>query len=271
MRLALGVEYNGQQYFGWQKQKEVRSVQSELEKALERIAQQEIHVVCAGRTDAGVHATQQVVHFDTDAIRPERAWTLGVNTHLPDDIAVRWVAEVDESFNARFSAVARRYRYVIYNAPYKPAILSGGLTHIYHELNAQSMHEAAQCLLGENDFSAFRAAQCQSNSPNRNVHHVQVERLGDYIMVDIQANAFVHHMVRNIVGSLSVIGSGEQPVEWMQYVLEQRDRTLAAATAKPNGLYLVDVIYPETIQLPKAPIGPLFLSEWRIDKPNVSA
>lgn len=259
MRLALGVEYNGQHYFGWQKQREVRSVQGELEKALAKIAQHEIQVVCAGRTDAGVHATQQVVHFDTDVTRPDRAWTLGVNANLPDDIAVRWVAPVANDFSARFSAVARRYRYLIYNAPCKPAILSGGITHIYHPLNADLMHEAAQYLLGENDFSSFRAAQCQSNSPYRNVHQVSVTRYGDYLVVDIQANAFVHHMVRNIVGSLLVVGQGEQPPQWMEQILAAKDRKLAPATAKPNGLYLVQVIYPSAIELPQVPLGPLFL------------
>ncbi|MCC5854409.1 MAG: tRNA pseudouridine(38-40) synthase TruA [Idiomarina sp.] len=260
MRIALGIEYNGAAYFGWQRQQEVPSIQATLEPALEKIANHKISVVCAGRTDAGVHATHQVVHFDTEVHRPERAWTLGVNTHLPDDIAVRWVRTVDQDFSARFSAKARRYRYIIFNSPTKAAILSGGVTHIHQPLDSEAMQRAAQVLIGEHDFTSFRASQCQSHTPFRNIHHVEIVRLGDFILVDIQANAFVHHMVRNIVGSLLVIGCGEQPETWMAELLQARDRKLAAATAKPNGLYLVDVIYPEELAIPRMPLGPVFLS-----------
>ncbi|CUS49404.1 MAG: tRNA pseudouridine38-40 synthase TruA [Idiomarinaceae bacterium HL-53] len=261
MRIALGIEYCGEQYFGWQRQQEVPSVQEKLEDALACVANHPVQVICAGRTDAGVHATQQVVHFDTQVKRPDRAWTLGVNANLPDDIAVKWVAHVEDDFSARFSATARRYRYLIYNAPCKPAVLHAGVTHVYHPLNAARMHEAAQQLVGEHDFSSFRAAQCQSNSPNRNVHFVQVTRHGDYVLVDIQANAFVHHMVRNIVGSLLVIGMDEAPIGWLGELLAAKDRTLAAATAKPHGLYLVHVTYPPAIQLPSCSMGPLFLPD----------
>lgn len=261
MRIALGIEYFGERYFGWQRQQEVPSVQEELEKALTKVACHNVVVTCAGRTDAGVHATQQVVHFETEAERPDRAWTLGVNAHLPDDIAVKWVTKVTTDFNARFSAIARRYRYVIYNSPMKPAILSGGVTHIYHPLDQDKMHRAAQFLLGEQDFSSFRAAQCQSNSPFRNVQSVAVKRFGDYVVVDIQANAFVHHMVRNIVGSLLVVGMNEQPEEWIKQLLAAKDRTQAAATAKPNGLYLVNVYYPDTCKLPSHAMGPLFFPD----------
>jgi len=261
MRIALGIEYFGERYFGWQRQQEVPSVQASLEQALSQVASEPVQVTCAGRTDAGVHATQQVVHFDTSVESPERACTLGVNANLPKDIAVKWVAHVSNDFNARFSATARRYRYVIYNAITKPAILHGGVTHIYHPLDETLMHEAAQHLIGEHDFSSFRAAQCQSHSPNRNVHFVNVSRYGDYIVVDIQANAFVHHMVRNIVGSLLVIGMKEAATGWMADLLLARDRKLAAATAKPNGLYLVHVSYPDTFQLPNGKLGPLFLPE----------
>ncbi len=258
MRIALGIEYDGSQYFGWQRQREVVSVQQYLEQALSKIACHPVELTCAGRTDAGVHATGQVVHFETTSERPERAWTLGMNANLPDAIAVKWARTVADDFHARFSATARRYRYIIYNSPLRPGILKPGLTHIYGKLDADKMNMAAQALLGEHDFSAFRAAQCQSKSPFRNVTHVSVERLGDYIKVEIQANAFVHHMVRNIVGSLLEIGQGTQPVDWMASLLAGKDRTQAAATAKANGLYLVRVDYPEQYGIPITPMGPVF-------------
>lgn len=259
MRIALGIEYDGAQFFGWQRQREVETVQECLEKALSKIANHPVDVFCAGRTDAGVHGTGQVVHFDTDAVRPDKGWTMGVNANLPDAIAVTWVKHVPDDFHARFSATARRYRYVIYNERLRPGILNHGLSHYHFPLDADKMHQAAQCLLGENDFSSFRAAQCQSNSPNRFVHHVNVTRTGSFVVIDIKANAFVHHMVRNIAGSLIIIGKGEQPVEWMAEVLALKDRTQAAETAKPHGLYLIDVDYPEEFGLPKSKLGPLFL------------
>lgn len=261
MRIALGIEYDGSRYFGWQRQHEVASVQEKLERALSKVADHEVQVVCAGRTDAGVHATGQVVHFDTTSVRAERAWTMGVNTNLPPDIAVRWVKEVPDDFSARFSATARRYRYVLNNSPLRPGIGGTLVTHFYAPLDAERMHLAAQCLLGEHDFTSFRASQCQSNTPYRNIHFINVHRCGDYVIVDIQANAFVHHMVRNIVGSLCLVGTGEQESSWLADLLAARDRTLAAATAKPNGLYLVDVTYPEQLGLPKAALGPLFLPQ----------
>ena len=258
MRVALGIEYDGADFFGWQRQREVKSIQQYLEKALSIVADTDIQVQCAGRTDAGVHATGQVVHFDCPVERPERAWTLGVNANLPDSIAVKWAKNVDDDFHARFSATARRYRYVIYNHRLRPAILNGGVTHYYQDLDESLMHEAAQCLVGEHDFSAFRASLCQSKTPFRRVSHVEVSRKGEYVVVDIKANAFVHHMVRNITGSLLEVGAGEQPVGWIAELLEGKDRTKAAATAKPNGLYLVDVTYPEAFSLPKNAMGPLF-------------
>ncbi|WP_194757349.1 tRNA pseudouridine(38-40) synthase TruA [Aliidiomarina indica] len=261
MRIALGVEYDGSRYFGWQRQQEVPSVQEALEKALSQLAAEPIHVVCAGRTDAGVHATGQVVHFDTTAERVPQAWTLGGNSLLPSDIGIRWVHQVPDNFSARFSATARRYRYIIYNHALRPAILGAGVTHAHMPLNAECMHEAAQVLVGEHDFTSFRASHCQSHTPWRNLHHIHVKRMNEYIMVDIQANAFVHHMVRNIVGSLMVIGRGEQPVEWLAEILAAQDRTLAAATAKPHGLYLVDVLYPDELEIPRPRLGPLWLND----------
>jgi tRNA pseudouridine38-40 synthase len=261
MRTALGIEYDGAAFYGWQRQHEVQSVQQHLEHALSKVANTPVQVQCAGRTDAGVHATGQVVHFDCDIERPERAWTLGVNANLPDAIAVTWAKPVVEDFHARFSATARRYRYVIFNSKQRPAILNHGVTHVHRKLDAERMHEAAQVLIGEHDFSSFRAALCQSKSPFRNLMHIRVSRYGAYIMIDIKANAFVHHMVRNITGSLIEIGAGEKGIDWMQWLLEQKDRTLAAATAKPNGLYLVDVDYPDEYGLPDRPLGPLFMPD----------
>jgi tRNA pseudouridine38-40 synthase len=261
LRVALGIEYDGARFYGWQRQQEVTTIQAELESALSKIANAPIQVQCAGRTDAGVHATGQVVHFDTDQIRPERAWTLGANAQLPDSVAITWCHFPTDDFHARYSATARRYRYVIYNEKLRPGILRSGLTHEHRRLDEQRMHIAAQSLLGEQDFSAFRAAQCQSNSPFRNITSVSVTRQGRYVVIDIQANAFVHHMVRNISGSLIEVGCNEKPVEWIAQLLAEKDRTKAAATAKPHGLYLVDVTYPEAFGLPRQPIGPLFLQD----------
>ncbi|BDH45057.1 tRNA pseudouridine synthase A [Salmonella enterica subsp. enterica serovar Choleraesuis] len=260
-RIALGIEYDGSRYYGWQRQQEVRSVQEKLEKALTQVANEPINVFCAGRTDAGVHATGQVVHFETRSLRKDAAWTLGINANLPKDIAVRWVHSVPESFHARFSATARRYRYIIYNERLRPAVMGQGVTHFHLPLDAALMHEAAQCLLGENDFTSFRAVQCQSRTPWRNVMHVHVNRYGSYVVVDIKANAFVHHMVRNIVGSLLEVGCGNKPVGWMAELLAEKDRTLAAATARAEGLYLVAVDYPQEFAIPRPHMGPLFLAD----------
>lgn len=245
-KIALGIEYDGSKYYGWQRQNEVRSVQEKLEKALSQVANEPINVFCAGRTDAGVHGTGQVVHFETTALRKDAAWTLGVNANLPGDIAVRWVKTVPDDFHARFSATARRYRYIIYNHRLRPAVLAKGVTHYYEPLDAERMH---------------RAVQCQSRTPWRNVMHINVTRHGPYVVVDIKANAFVHHMVRNIVGSLLEVGAHNQPESWIAELLAARDRTLAAATAKAEGLYLVAVDYPDRFDLPKPPMGPLFLAD----------
>lgn len=259
MRIALGIEYDGTGFYGWQRQREVNSVQQELETALATVANQPIELFCAGRTDAGVHATGQVVHFDTTAIRDSKAWVMGTNARLPDQIAVRWAKEVPDDFHARFSATARRYRYVIYNHKHRPAILRAGLSHYHQTLDVALMQQAAPALLGEQDFSAFRAIQCQSKTPFRNVHHARLERFGDYVVLDIKANAFLHHMVRNITGSLLEIGMGRQEPAWLEHLLASKDRNLAAATAKAGGLYLVEVDYPEHYEIPKVALGPLFL------------
>lgn len=261
MKIALGIEYNGSDYFGWQRQQSVNSIQETLETALSKVANSSIQLFCAGRTDSGVHATGQVVHFECNVARQLQAWYLGTNANLPSDIKVRWAQQVADEFHARFSAVARRYRYIIYNHQLPPAILAQGLTHYHLPLDHHRMHQAGQCLIGEKDFSSFRAAQCQSHTPWRNVYHLNVSRIGNYVIIDIKANAFVHHMVRNIVGSLIEVGVGHQPVEWIEWLQQQRNRTLAAPTAKPNGLYLVDVEYPSGFAIPKTALGPLFLPD----------
>jgi len=259
MRYALGVEYDGSQYYGWQRQKSVISVQQTLEQALSKVANEPIEVVCAGRTDTGVNATNQIVHFDTTQQRKDVAWTLGVNTQLPKDIAVSWVQRVSENFHARFSATARRYRYIIYNNNLRSAILSHGLSFCHYDLDEVLMHEAAQYLVGEHDFTSFRTVHCQAHSPIRTLMHCNVSRQGNYIILDVKANAFLHHMVRNIAGSLMKVGQGLKPVTWIKEVLEARNRCLAGITAPSAGLYFVDVDYPEEFELPARPLGPLFL------------
>jgi len=261
-RIALALEYEGSGFYGWQAQRQLRlpTVQETLEAALSRIAAEPIAVVCAGRTDTGVHASHQIVHFDTPVARAESAWVLGGNTHLPPSIAIKWARPVSADFSARFSATARRYRYVIFNRYLRSAHAAQLATLINQPLDAALMHNEAQCLLGEHDFSAFRGAGCQSNTPMRNVHSVTVARTGDYVIVDIQANAFLLHMVRNIVGTLLAVGSGRKPPGWTADIFTGKNRTRAAATAPPQGLYLVDVLYPARFQLPEAIPGPAFLA-----------
>lgn len=255
MRIALGIEYMGGAYCGYQRQKHCPSVQQHLEYALSSIANETVELFCAGRTDTGVHAIGQVVHFDTEAMRPDKAWIQGTNTQLPSDIRVAWVKVVENEgeneFHARFSAVARQYRYVIYNRPVNSAVLAGRVTHEAYSLDAALMHQAAQALLGEQDFSSFRASACQASHARRNVQSVSVSRSGDFVFVDIQANAFLHHMVRNIVGSLIEVGKLHQSVEWIAQLLELQDRTQAAPTAPAEGLYFVNAIYPESLQIPQ--------------------
>lgn len=261
-RVALAVEYQGSAFFGWQSQRKLNlpTVQETLEAALSQIASTPITTVCAGRTDTGVHASHQVVHFDTPIVRPEKAWVFGGNTALPDGIAIKWARPVSSEFHARFSATARRYRYIIHNHPTRSAHLGSLTTFFPHALDAELMHREAQCLLGERDFSSFRGAGCQSNTPMRNVHHVIVSRRGDFVVVDIQANAFLLHMVRNIVGTLLAVGSGRQPEGWTAKVFAAKDRTQAAPTAPPQGLYLVGVHYPAQFNLPDNLLGPAFLA-----------
>ncbi len=252
-RIALGVEYNGTPFCGWQSQSRGYSVQDALEDALLRIAGHVPELVPAGRTDAGVHAAGQVVHFDTAAVRPLTAWVRGVNSFLPPSVAVLWAQQVEPAFHARFSARSRSYRYVLLNRPVRPA-LSMDRTGWYHgALDVSLMQRAAGFLLGEHDFSAFRAAECQARSPERHLWRLDVRRMGERIVFDLSANAFLHHMVRNIVGTLLWVGQGKRPPEWMQDLLLARDRTLAGPTAAAGGLCLRHVAYEAGWGLPVAP------------------
>ena len=259
MRIALVVEYDGSQYHGWQSQAGLRTVQQSLEQAVAQVADHEVALVCAGRTDTGVHATYQVVHFDADNERTMRAWVHGVNSFLAKDVCVKWAGHMPEDFHARYTATARQYRYIIYNSPLRPSLLRCNVTWQYKPLNYQQMHEAAQSLLGEQDFTSFRSVECQSKTPMRRIHAIQIRRYADLVVMDITANAFLHHMVRNIAGVLMAVGSGRQQVTWVKDVLLAKDRKLGAETAPGYGLYLTHVVYPEACNLPAPAKGPLFM------------
>jgi tRNA pseudouridine38-40 synthase len=250
MRIALGLEYDGSAFRGWQSQAHAVGIQSLVERALGIVADERIEVTAAGRTDAGVHALMQVVHFDTTAVRSERGWMLGATSNLPKQISVLWAREVSDAFHARYSAQARSYRYYILNRPVRPAIGADYLSWVREPLDADAMHAAAQQLLGEHDFSSFRAAQCQARTPMRRIYEIQVRRFGEIVELSVTANAFLHHMVRNIAGVLIEIGTGGRPVEWAREVLEARDRTLGGITAPPGGLYLTGVRYSAALNLP---------------------
>jgi len=250
MRIALGVEYDGSGFCGWQTQPAGCAAQDHLEAALARIASEPVATVCAGRTDAGVHALAQVVHFDSTVERPESAWVRGVNALLPPAMAVIWMTAVVESFSARFSATARHYRYVLLNHPVRPAADHGRVGWFHVPLEVERMRVAAACLTGAHDFSAFRSSQCQAKSPLRTLTQLEIFARGPYIIFDFCANGFLHHMVRNIVGSLVYVGSGRQEAAWMQELLAARDRTFAAPTFDAAGLYLAGVDYDAAWNLP---------------------
>lgn len=259
MRIALGIEYNGSDFFGWQAQRGLSTIQGHLEDALAKVANEPISLFCAGRTDAGVHASGQVVHFDTHAKRHIDAWIWGTNSHLPPTIVVRWARHVDYSFHARFKATARRYRYVIFNNPIRAAILNARVSWHYYPLNIERMREAGKYLIGEQDFSSFRSSQCNSKSPMRNVIEFSIARHGDFVVFEIEANAFLHHMVRNIAGTLMKIGAGFREPEWMKEVLAAKSRRAAAETAPADGLYLIQVRYPEPYIFPQVSSDILFV------------
>ncbi|MHB1678300.1 MAG: tRNA pseudouridine(38-40) synthase TruA [Sulfuriferula sp.] len=249
-RIALGVEYNGSRFCGWQRQPQGCGVQNILEQALAKLMGQAVGVVAAGRTDTGVHATGQIVHFDTDKNWPLSAWVRGVNAFLPDSVAVLWAHPVSEDFHARFSATARSYRYVLLNHPVRPALSTGQVGWYHAPLDVGLMQQAAELLAGEHDFSSFRAAECQAKSPIRVIRRLRVVRLGEHIIFELTANAFLQHMVRNIVGALVYVGAGKRPPCWMTELLQQRDRTLAAPTFSAAGLQLCHVAYDAIWGLP---------------------
>lgn len=257
VRIVAGVEYQGTGYHGWQVQQDPvqRTVQATCEMALSRVGNHPIQVICAGRTDKGVHAVHQVIHFDTSVLRPMTAWVAGTNHYLPSDIRIVWAQSIEMDFHARHHAVARRYRYVLYHSAVAPALLKHRVTWCSYPLNLSQMIRAAEYLEGEHDFSAFRAADCQARTAVRRIDQLRLSRQGKFIFVEIQANAFLHHMVRNIVGVLWAIGRGQHPPVWADTVLKSRQRAHGGVTAPPDGLYLTHVFYPERYQLPPTQTG----------------
>ena len=261
-RVAARIEYHGGHYHGWQTQPhlQISTAQETLENALGTVAGTPVSTTCAGRTDTGVHGFAQIIHFDDPVGRSVKAWVMGGNRHLPDDVRLHWAVPTSSDFHARFSATSRHYRYILCNTSVRPAALHGLVTWYRHALDLVAMNEAAKYLHGEQDFSAFRAASCQANSPMRHVSDCHVHRRGDFVIIDVTANAFLHHMVRNIAGSLLAVGTHSRSVDWFQAVLVSRDRTQAAETAPPEGLYLARVDYPEVFDLPDTPEGPTMLT-----------
>ena len=255
MRIALGIEYDGSGFCGWQTQPSGCAVQNALDAALSQIAAHPVQTQCAGRTDAGVHALEQVVHFDPSTQRPVSAWVRGVNTLLPPTIAVRWGREVPQEFHARYSARGRAYVYLLRNRPPRPGLLHAHLGWHHRPLELDRMRAAARCLLGTHDFSAFRAAECQARSAIKELRRAQIERHGDLIVFDFAADAFLHHMVRNLVGCLVQVGNGSRPPEWLRDVLDGRDRARAAPTFPAQGLYLTGVDYDPAWGLPARATG----------------
>jgi len=253
MRIALGIEYDGSRFCGWQTQPQGCAVQDVLEQALAGIAGERVSTVSAGRTDAGVHALAQVVHFDTRASRPAEAWVRGVNALLPAACAVTWSRPVPDDFHARYSALQRRYRYVLLNHPVRPAADQGRVGWFHLPLDLGGMQLAARQLIGEHDFSAFRSSECQARSPVRRLARLDISRRGDYLVFELAANAFLHHMVRNIVGSLVYVGTGKHAPERLGEILAGRDRRRAAPTFEAAGLYLTHVSYDSSWNLPDAP------------------
>jgi tRNA pseudouridine38-40 synthase len=251
MRYAVGVEYDGTSFHGWQIQDGVRTVQEQIQQALSVVANHPVKVQCAGRTDTGVHAFGQVVHFDSDSKRSDRNWLLGTNVNLPGDVNVNWIKQMPGDFHARFSAISRSYRYVIYNGFTRSSIWRDRAVWERRSLDLSLMQTAAQSLIGTHDFSSFRAVGCQAKSPVRTISRLELSQQGDIISLELEANAFLHHMVRNIAGVLIAIGCGDRQVAWAKQVLEHRDRTLGGVTAPPQGLYLTGVGYPAQYEIPQ--------------------
>jgi tRNA pseudouridine38-40 synthase len=269
MRIALTIEYDGSAFSGWQRQNSRRTVQACVEQALSKVADEPVSVVCAGRTDAGVHALEQIAHFETSAKRDVQAWTLGANTHLPDDVRIIGARPVSDAFHARSSALARCYRYIILNRNTRSALLPRQTTWCFSPLDIEPMQKAADYLIGEYDFSSFRAQGCQSKSPCRRVDWIMVRREDERVIIEIVANAFLHHMVRNIAGVLMTIGAGKEKPEWAQQVLLAHSRSAGGVTAPPHGLYLVAIHYPRRFGLPRhALFDPLPDNLTRFDEPG---
>ena len=256
MRIAAIVEYDGSRFSGWQLQDGDRTVQGCVEEALSKVANESLRVTVAGRTDAGVHASGQVIHFDSDAERRDYEWLRGANSNLPDDVAILWAGQVDAAFHARFSATGRHYRYIILNRSVRPTYLAKRVTWEYRALDIVPMQRAAKTLIGTHDFTSFRAMQCQAKDPVKDLRRLEVSRNGEFVTIDAHANAFLHHMVRNIAGVLMSIGAGEQTSEWARDVLAARDRTVAGMTAPAHGLYLIALEYPEPFEIPPLSSGP---------------
>ena len=250
-RIAIGIEYNGSSFHGWQQQPDRDTVQGAIETAVSEIACHPVSVVAAGRTDAGVHALQQVAHFDTTADRPQQAWIRGVNSQLPKSIAIRWARPVDVDFHSRFAAVARSYRYVIFNNPVRPALQHSRVGWFHRRLDIDAINAGLSNLTGEHDFSTFRSSECQAKSPVKTLHEAVATRHADYVVLDFRGSGFLHHMVRNIIGSMLWVGQGKMPPEWIGMLLAARDRTIAAPTIAPDGLYFVGAEYDTRWNLPQ--------------------
>ncbi|WP_210547137.1 tRNA pseudouridine(38-40) synthase TruA [Rhodoferax sp. PAMC 29310] len=251
MRLALGISYNGQAYQGWQSQLSRQTVQDQLEAALGKFTAQKVSTLCAGRTDAGVHGLMQVIHFDTDLVRPTASWVRGTNAFLPPDIAVEWAQVVPTEFHCRACAQSRRYAYILIESTVRPSIDAGRVGWVYRPLDGQAMRQAAAYLIGEHDFSSFRAAACQALTPVKTLQRIEISQRGAYWRFEFEANAFLHHMIRNIMGGLIAVGQHKHPAEWMKKILLARDRTVAAPTFSPNGLYFLGPRYAPHWGLPE--------------------
>ena len=258
-KYAAQIEYFGKSYCGWQRQKGLKTVQGELEHAISTVANHKVEIFCAGRTDAGVHASSQVIHFESNSLRSIKNWYLGVNANLSTNISLIWVIEVVPTFHARFSALSRKYRYIIHQTDISSCFLIDRVTNIKANLDIIAMTSAAEHLIGEQDFSSFRAANCQSLTPMRNIMNVSIRRVNTFIIFEIEGNAFLYHMVRNIMGSLIEVGLGKKSIDWFNNLIESKNRSLASPTAPSSGLYLVDVTYPIFFNLPRKPIGPCFI------------
>lgn len=275
----MGIEYDGTRFCGFQRLKHAASVQQAVEDAIEKVASAPVRIHASGRTDSGVHATRQIIHFDPPVQRSEKAWIFGSNTNLPRDVAVRWVKPVSDDFHSRLGALGRRYRYILLNQLSRPVLERHNVTWCRDPLDADAMHRAAQALVGEHDFSSFRAAGCQSKTPWRQMHFVEVKRYGPIVVIDIQGNAFLHHMIRNIAGALVSVGRGSQDEGHIERLLALKNRRKGDVTAPACGLHFVDSLYDERFDLPKEPLGPnllAFTGEWTgerqlPDNPRIAA